>query len=200
MNGLAVCAIISGILYCLLYNWTFSIIFLAFLAAFSYFSHRLTRGFPNTYSQKVRMWSWNNPFGPEIRAALKVNITRTASLCETQSESTGKKITLTHIITKAYAGVIAKFPKLRGKLSFGSFVPYETIDIGCLVAIDEGKDLGVVCIQSADKKTLTEISEDGSSQVRSMKGGDKRKEHLQTTTSFSFIPTCVSGILLEICG
>ena len=50
------------------------------------------------------------------------------------------KPTLTHVGIKATANVLnASRTVLNGKIAFGKFVPFDTVDVTCLVDIDGGK-------------------------------------------------------------
>jgi hypothetical protein len=43
---------------------------------------------------------------------------------------------------------------LNGKLVFGKFVPYETADISCLIDVEGGKDLAMICVRDAGNKSV----------------------------------------------
>jgi len=62
--------------------------------------------------------------------------------------------TLTYFCIKAMGEVLASQPYLNGSLSFGKFIPYETVDVSCLVDIGGGKDLAMLCLRGVDKMSV----------------------------------------------
>lgn len=48
---------------------------------------------------------------------------------------------------------------MNGKIVFGKFIPYKTIDISCLIEIGGGKDLASLLIERVDEKSLEEIAQ-----------------------------------------
>ena len=54
-------------------------------------------------------------------------------------KETGKKVTLTYFTVKLFAAIYKAVPNLNGKISYGKFVPYTTIDSGLLCDINNGE-------------------------------------------------------------
>lgn len=56
-------------------------------------------------------------------------------------------VTLTHVVIKAVAECInVSKKKICGKIVFGKFIEFPTIDISCLVNIGEGDDLAALLV------------------------------------------------------
>ncbi|CAG9333086.1 unnamed protein product [Blepharisma stoltei] len=201
MNGLGVCGIISVIIYVAIHNWTFIIIYAFFLGSYFMLSAILTpSGYMkyNTNSTKERISSWSDPDGPEIIAHRKIRISNALRLIEKINQKTGKKVTITHLACKAVGMTLKEFPDLNGHLSMGNFVPFENADIGCLVSIDDGKDLAYFCYRDAGEKSLMKIIEDAETKVKSLKIGEERRKHEKASKPFWLIPSCIAGIVIEI--
>eukprot|EP00358_Blepharisma_japonicum_P000170 CAMPEP_0202948334 /NCGR_PEP_ID=MMETSP1395-20130829/13253_1 /ASSEMBLY_ACC=CAM_ASM_000871 /TAXON_ID=5961 /ORGANISM="Blepharisma japonicum, Strain Stock R1072" /LENGTH=206 /DNA_ID=CAMNT_0049650291 /DNA_START=308 /DNA_END=926 /DNA_ORIENTATION=+ len=90
------------------------------------------------------------------------------------------------------------FPDMNGKLAFGLYKPHKTCDVCCLVAIDEGRDLGMITYTECDKKSLMNIVEEAETRVKSLKTGDEKEKHKKASGIYKFVPSCIGGILLEI--
>jgi pyruvate/2-oxoglutarate dehydrogenase complex dihydrolipoamide acyltransferase (E2) component len=103
--------------------------------------------------------SWSPPNEPNIYGVLECDVTNALSYIKEIREKTGKHITLTHIVIKAIGLAIKETPSVNGKLFLGRFIPYETIDVGCLVAIDGGRDLANAKITNVDKRSVIDIYE-----------------------------------------
>lgn len=76
-------------------------------------------------------------------------------------------------------------------------MPYETVDIGCLVDIEGGKDLAIVTVKSINKLSVEEIAgyiKDKASKMKKSSGGD---EHKKKTKSVRFIPAFLVTLLIE---
>lgn len=203
MNGLAISAILASIVYVLLYDWNYLKIFVLVVCghfALSWtFVPKSAEKF-NTPRRKIMMITWSDPSGPEIYTQIKCRFQKTLDYIERVQKSSGKKITVTHLVCKVVGNVVKEYPELSGKLMFGNFVPHETVDVSCLVALEEGKDLGQICFRGIDQKTLSSIYDETVDKVSSMrkKDGEYRKLHEKTNAPFKLIPTCVGGIVAEI--
>ena len=55
-------------------------------------------------------------------------------------------------------GLASAKESLNGKIVFGKFVPFPTVDISGLVDVDGGKDLAVVLVKEADKLNFDQIA------------------------------------------
>lgn len=42
---------------------------------------------------------------------------------------------------------------------FGRYVPYDTVDVTCLMDVENGKDLAAVLVDNVDKKTFEDIAD-----------------------------------------
>ena len=65
------------------------------------------------------------------------------------------KITITHICIKALAECLASARSVaNGKIVFGKYIQYDTVDVSCLINVEDGKDLAAVLVKNADKMTF----------------------------------------------
>lgn len=68
-------------------------------------------------------------------------------------------MTLTHICIKSVAVILDVGRKhMNGKIAFGKFIPFDTVDVSCLVNVGNGDDLASVLVTDADKKSFEEIA------------------------------------------
>lgn len=75
-----------------------------------------------------------------------------------QLAARGTKISVTTAVVRALALALRDAPSFNSRLVLGRFIPHSTIDVSCLVALDDGKDLANAKIATADRKTLIEIA------------------------------------------
>jgi len=48
---------------------------------------------------------------------------------------------------------------VNGKIVFGRFVPYDTVDVSCLIELENGEDLASVLVEEVDKKSFEDIAD-----------------------------------------
>jgi len=203
MNGLAICFIIATIIYSVFFNHTFVWIYLGvvggyFLLSFIFVPSSARKY--NTPRRKIQICTWTDPTSPEIFGTAKVRVSKTLEFIEKARKKTGKKITITHMMCKALAEAIKEFPDINGKLSFGCYVPYDRVDVSCLVAREEGKDLGFVTFENADQKSVAVLAEEASKRVDSVRNGEDAKKLKKASSPFYYMPTCIGGVVMEICS
>lgn len=202
MNGLAVCFLLASILYVLLFNWELLQIFLSVYFIYLILTY-IFYPYGNSYNstrKKISLTTWSEPYSPEIYSCLQVRFSKAMNFIADLKKNTGQHVTPTHLVCKAMAEVLKKFPELNTKLAFGNIVPYDTIDVSCLVAMDEGSDLGFVCFRDAGQKTLSDIAKEAETMVNSVKTGEEKKNFKKASGPFALVPTCIGGVVIEICS
>jgi len=102
-------------------------------------------------------------------------------------EKTGKRITITHVVLKAIALGIRSAPSLNGRLLFSHFLPHKTVDLGCLVNIEGGKDLANAKVANADKRTITDICDVVSAKSDALRKG-KDSDFNQLSQTLKILP------------
>lgn len=71
----------------------------------------------------------------------ELDVTKSLQYKEKLSSETGTKVTLTHILVRALALGLAKFPEIQGHLKFGNFDQAEKLGMVVASNVDSGKDL-----------------------------------------------------------
>lgn len=66
---------------------------------------------------------------------------------------------MTHVCIKAVAQCLnAGRRTINGKIVFGKFVPFPTVDVSCLINVGDGSDLASILVENADKKSFEDIA------------------------------------------
>jgi pyruvate dehydrogenase E2 component (dihydrolipoamide acetyltransferase) len=128
---------------------------------------------PQSSRRKLMISSWSPPSEGSIHGVLEIDATKALEYIKEIREKTGKHVTITHVAMKAIALGIKQAPSLNGRLIWGRFAPFETVDLGCLVNIEGGKDLANAKITNADKRSIADIAavlQEKADRLR--KGGD----------------------------
>lgn len=145
---------------------------------------------PLKHRRKIAMATWRAPREARIHAKIQIDLTKIFQFLESKRELS---ITLTHLAGGALARAIAVNPEVNGRVVFGKFKHFPQIDICFAVDIENGSDLAQCRVQNADKKCLTEISQEliaGSAKIRSR--GDEHYERslawVRSTPTFLMKP------------
>ena len=114
-----------------------------------------------------------------------------------QSYPEGERPTLNHFIIKACGEVLKANPHLNGKLIFGKFVPYRSIDVSCLVDIDGGNDVGMVLVRDVASKSVEDICKFVRRRGRELRpeGGDET--HKKRMGPLKFMPAVMVAWLYD---
>jgi pyruvate/2-oxoglutarate dehydrogenase complex dihydrolipoamide acyltransferase (E2) component len=116
-------------------------------------------------SRKLSSWrsislhAWGKPRDPTVYGNLEIDASHALEYVRAQSDASGAKVTLTHLVGKAIADAIATRPDVNAVIRRGRTI-YErdSIDVFFQVAFEGGEDLSGAKIQNADRKSLLQIA------------------------------------------
>ncbi|OMJ73734.1 hypothetical protein SteCoe_27504 [Stentor coeruleus] len=148
----------------------------------------------------MAMASWNDPFSPEIHGHAKCRMGKCLQFIDDFNKATGKKITITHLVMKMTADTLANYKDFTGKIVCGCYVPYETVDISCMVNLDNGEDVDFFLIPDLNNKSLTQLHDEYDEKLKNLRTGKGYEIHKKITRLFNFLPPSIAGVLLELYG
>jgi pyruvate dehydrogenase E2 component (dihydrolipoamide acetyltransferase) len=103
---------------------------------------------------------WSRPADPTIHGFMDVDMTSALRFMEDERRRTGKRITVTHLVTQAVARAFARHPQLNAKVrGWGRVEERRRVDLFVSVASDGGKDLSGTRIDGADALDLGQIAD-----------------------------------------
>lgn len=108
--------------------------------------------------RKLAIATWSRPTEGNIYGKITIDATEALKYIAKVREATGTKVTITHLVGIAVGRALAKSPGLNGRIVWGAFEPYDTIDVSYLVALDGGADLAKVKIDRIDTKSMTDVA------------------------------------------
>lgn len=144
---------------------------------------------------------WGEPSSPMAFGFDEVEMTAAQDLLPRLREETGEHVTITHLVVKALAAVLAQNPDLNVVLLRRKPHQRKDISIFVQVAIPRGDkagsaDLSGLKLHNVDQKSVAEIAQDlGGRAHRVRKGQDKQLE--QTKKLVAKLPTPVLGAALK---
>lgn len=111
-----------------------------------------------TLRRKLAIATWGAPREGNIYGKLTLDVTEAQRYIKHLRETTGEKVTVTHLVGKAAADALEKEPSLNGRILFRRFIPFDTVNIAFLVTLDGGADLAKVKIERLNEKPTSDVA------------------------------------------
>jgi pyruvate/2-oxoglutarate dehydrogenase complex dihydrolipoamide acyltransferase (E2) component len=111
--------------------------------------------------RKIAIGSWRTAYDPTVYGTLTVRMDKALDYIEEFRRRTGRRLTVTHLVTKACADALHACPDANAILRFNKIYLRKTVTISVLVVQTDGGtgkvDLTAAKIEHADQKSLLEI-------------------------------------------
>jgi pyruvate/2-oxoglutarate dehydrogenase complex dihydrolipoamide acyltransferase (E2) component len=147
--------------------------------------------------RKVAIGTWAHPGDPQIYGTVELDLTRANEWLKKQPPD-APRITVTHMIARAVALAMARYPDLNGFIRLRKIYLRESVDLAILAAVktESGReDLSSVKLTGVDKMTVTQIAAALDERLRQLR--DKKDTALQKTSKLmSFLPGWLVRFLL----
>ena len=153
----------------------------------------------NPTRRKLAIATWTAPSEGNIFGKLTVDAEEAEAFLAHVRETTGEKVTITHLVGKAVAMALAAAPGLNGRILWGKYVPHTTVDVTWLVALEGGGDLAKAKVADADKRSLAEIAADLRGRAERLRGG-KDPDFEKSKGALRILPTWVLRPLVWLTG
>lgn len=108
--------------------------------------------------RKLAAAMWRPPNDPHIFGSLDVDATPALAFLQAYNRTSQAKVTMTHLVVRAVALVLARHPELNAKVAWSRILLRSTVDIFCQIASDNGRDLSGTKIERADSLSLAELA------------------------------------------
>lgn len=149
--------------------------------------------------RKLAIATWGSPSEGNIYGKLTLDVTEALRYIDHLRETTGEKITLTHLIGKALGEVLKREPTLNGRIFLGKYRPHESVDVCFVVAMKEGTDLGKATLRGVDKKSVVDIARELRERAENLRN-DKDESHNRSQGPLRWLPTWLLRPLISITG
>lgn len=120
--------------------------------------------------RKLAIGTWRTAYDPTVYGTLSIRMDRALEYIEKFRERTGKRLTVTHLVTKACGEALKRCPDANAILRFNKIYLRKRVTISVLVVqTDQGSakvDLTAAKIDDADQKSLSQIVDDLEETVR----------------------------------
>mmetsp|Transcript_3790 Transcript_3790/g.4201 ORF Transcript_3790/g.4201 Transcript_3790/m.4201 type:complete len:308 (+) Transcript_3790:46-969(+) len=181
--GWLTAAIVTYALYSILpaiIFWPVIIAFIAFLWRFT------STGM--SVRQKIAISTWSAQSDSNIYTKLEIDCTNLLKYIKKYRDTTGKKVTATHVISKAVAHTIKTMPRFNGRILWGRYLPKKTADISILATVEGGDNLVGVTISDLDNKSMDAFIDEMTAHVTKLRAG-KDKDFNKSVNLARLLPT-----------
>jgi len=153
--------------------------------------------------RRIAIGTWKTAYDPSVYGSMTLRIDETLRYLEEFREKTGRRLTLTHMMAKAVAGVLEYAPDANAILRWNRIYLRKDIGVFFQVAMTDQEtgqlDLSGATIHDAEKKSLVEIVDEFQAQVEKVRA--QKDEQLEGTRSmFKKIPYLLLNFVLNTIG
>jgi pyruvate dehydrogenase E2 component (dihydrolipoamide acetyltransferase) len=151
--------------------------------------------------RKIAIGSWHTAYDPTVYGTLTVRMDKAMEYVEAFRRRTGRRLTVTHLVTKAVAEALRKCPEANALLRFNKIYLRKNIVISVLVVQPDeatGKvDLTAARVEGAEKKSLVELADELEGIIRAVRERkDKALEKGKGTVGL--IPFMLMNLFLKL--
>lgn len=110
--------------------------------------------------RKLAIATWGAPSEGNIYGKLTVDATEAQRYLEWLRNKSGEKVTITHLVGRAVGEALKQCTSVNGRIRFGRYVPFDTVDIAYLVVLEGGKNLAKAKVENVDRKSVDGIAKE----------------------------------------
>ncbi len=151
--------------------------------------------------RRIAIGTWRTAYDPTVYGSMRLRADRMLAYLDAVREATGKKVTITHLLAKAVALVLADMPDANAVLRFNRIYLREDIGVFFQVAMEDAEtkeiDLSGATVFGAHEKSIEEIFDDFAAKVGKVRSG-KDKELEGTRSTFKKIPFMLLNRVLDL--
>lgn len=196
MNALIFIFILSYVLYSINFDLRFFLIFFSLTFIYSIIQRYFLKTPFVGMRDSMLISSWGTPNDPHIYGKVTLDITKIEKYLDQLSNKLGKKITLTLFSIKLLSIVISKFSDINTYIKYGKLNVKKTVDLCCLVAIENGKDLANSVIRDCSSKSIKEISDVLDDEVNKLRN-KKMDDHNKKNNVALILPNFILAVMVQ---
>lgn len=152
-----------------------------------------------TVRRKLAIATWSAPQEGNIYGKLTVDVTQALAYLRWKRETTGEKVTLTHLVGLAAGRALSQAPGLNGRLLFGRYIPHETVDVSFLVVLEGGENLAKAKVEQIHQKSVAEIARELRTLAERLRAG-KDEAFKKSQGPLAILPTWIIRPLVWLTG
>lgn len=151
--------------------------------------------------RKVAIGTWTTSYDCSVYGTLNVRTEAVERYIEAFRLATGRRLTLTHVVTKAVALALGECREANVILRFNKIYLRKSVDVSVLVVVpsEDGSkvDLSAAVVRQADKLTLVQQIDALERQVGGIRRGED-KAMKKSKDTFQKMPFLLMNLLLKV--
>ena len=153
----------------------------------------------NSTRRKLAIATWAAPQEGVIYGQLGIDATAALAHIAKLRETSGLKISITHLVGKAVALGLREAPGLNGRIHLGKFIPFDEVAFAYMVALEEGGDLAKVKVEQADRKSVVDIAQQLADEAKRLRAG-KDEAFNKSKPILKLLPTWLLRPIAKLTG
>jgi pyruvate dehydrogenase E2 component (dihydrolipoamide acetyltransferase) len=146
--------------------------------------------------RRLAAQTWSAPDDPSVYAILDIPMGEALAYMERVRAEHGVHVTPTHLVAKALALAMRRYPQLNGIVARGRIMLRDTVDMFIQVATEGGTDLAGIKISRVDERSVIDIARETDERVRRLR--ERRDQQVQRTKQLlDRIPLPLLGPLMR---
>jgi pyruvate/2-oxoglutarate dehydrogenase complex dihydrolipoamide acyltransferase (E2) component len=151
--------------------------------------------------RKVAIGTWTTTYDPQVYGTLAVRTEKAEAYIAAFREKTGKRLTVTHLVTAAVARALADCPDANAILRWNRIQRRKEVDVSVLVVVpseDGAKvDLSSAVVRKADECSLVGQIEQLEAQVGAIKKGEDQAMKKSKDT-IGMVPFMLMNLFMKV--
>lgn len=153
--------------------------------------------------RRIAIGTWKTAYDPSVYGSLTLRMEKALQYRDEFREKTGRRVTLTHMMARAVAGVLEVMPDANAILRWNRIYVRKDIGVFFQVAlkdVDTGEiDLSGATVKDANEKSLLEVFDEFKATVDKVRSGND-KELEGTRSTFKKIPFFLLNRIINTLG
>lgn len=152
--------------------------------------------------RRLSIANWRAANDPTIYGSLMLDFSKGLQFIDLINQQSSEKVSPTHVVAKALALTLAKYPDLNGMIAWRKIYLRQSVDIFLQVAIppetpEERPDLSGAKIDQCDQKTLSQIAAELRHKSKNIRTHND-PQFKKTIGTLRFIPDFLLPIVFKI--
>ncbi len=147
--------------------------------------------------RRMSFANWADPVDPQVYGRLEIDMSSALRFADEESVRTGAKVTPTHLVVRAVALALARFPDANALIRWRRVYQRKHVDVFCQIAIPgEKPDLSGTVLRDADGKRPGDLAIELQNKAAEVRNGRDR-EMVKTRHTLDRPPSMFSRFILN---
>lgn len=196
MNFLAFSILLAHFIWSLIHHNTLFYLYLLIIIIYTVINYTHSTKFRNTFRRKMQIATWSDGGNPRVFGREPVDWTHIKEVLAKNAKKDAKTFPRAVVFAKAFAVALKSIKKSLGKITFGTFVIFPSVDVSVQVRIKKG-EIAWVLLRDCDKKSIRELAQEYELEAEKLKKG-KHVAHNFHTQLFDKLPAFLVQLGMRI--